>query len=67
MRNRIGGILLGLTVGLYVGMGTGIVGGIFGGVRGAGVFAILGVIVGFFAAPDFARVWGSVRRFGRRN
>ena len=56
MKVRLIGILAGALLGVIFGGGTGIVGA-FGGVAGVYVFALLGSLIGFFAAPDILKVF----------
>jgi len=46
---------VGALIGAFLGAGTGIVGS-FGGVSGLIVFALIGGVVGLFAAPDIQRI-----------
>ncbi len=55
MRKRLLWTFLGALIGAFLGAGTGVVGS-FGGVSGLIVFAVMGGVIGFFAAPDIQRI-----------
>jgi hypothetical protein len=50
---RVFGILVGWLIGATFGAGSGIIwGGGGGGIAGAGLFSLIGAVVGFFIIPD---------------
>lgn len=63
MRSRIILAFIGACVGLLLGGGTGVVVGGGGGMPGVYLFTALGALVGFFAAPDTAKIVTWLKRW----
>ncbi len=62
MRARLFGFVVGALLGAFFGAGTGIASG-GEGYNGIWVFTPLFALMGFFATPDFVRLWQRMRRF----